>query len=159
MKLSDFDTYSKSPYEFPRFRRGTIVKEGHNVTLSDDDGVEVGNFSLGGKQEYKEFDSAPFVKLFDNCFDNGKKLTTPGLRVFFYILTQLHLEDDVVVIRPIECAEYCGYSHRKDIYRGIVDLLENDFIARKTGGANEYFINFNYVFRGDKIKLKNRMLK
>ena len=47
--------------------------------------------------------------------------------------------------------QYTGYKTRANIYNGIINLLENGMLFRKTGSGS-YYININIFFNGNRIK-------
>lgn len=157
-KLNDFAVYEENPFQ--RFLGGSFKfswkkNDDNGRQLVDPDSGEV--LFLLEREQMKLLmkDSAEFSKVYFSCLDKLKNLTVPGLQVLSYVLFVLKKDSDVVYIDIEGVMEYVGYKSRTDVYRGIISLIENDFICRKTGKAGEYFINVSFIFNGKRTSLKH----
>lgn len=124
--------------------------------VRDDELVE--EFTENGWR-VRVWDSKQFVKLFPDGQADLVKLGSSGIAVFCYILLHLKKLQDQVTILPLafgewyRCLEGCSESNTKMIcYRGIIDLLNNEFLYLKVGEGS-YFININKFFNGDVRKV------
>jgi hypothetical protein len=79
-----------------------------------------------------------------------RHLSIPALKVFCFILLNLERNQEEISIDTKENMEEIGYTTRTPIYTGIIELLEKEFIFRKTGSYPVYFINRNKFYNGDR---------
>lgn len=98
-------------------------------------------------------DTNPYRKIFKSNISTFKDLSIPGYKVLAYVLDNLPINDELICIVPSELVDYCGYQTTKNIYVGILDLLNNEFISRKAGADSCYWVNPNKIFNGDRTKL------
>jgi hypothetical protein len=98
----------------------------------------------------KEVDTAKFTKIFLQNIQEMFKLKNPGLRVFGYFLNASKINDDKVLFSLEDCMEFCGYKTGTSVYKGLRELLENEFVAR-TKQPNVYYINLAIFFNGDRL--------
>lgn len=107
----------------------------------------------------KVYDKKKFVKLYEYAYPDLVKLSSSGVAVFTYILTNLREMQEWISIRHDIFGEWykklegCDKSNAKMIcYRGIIDLLKHKLIYIKTGD-NAYYININKFFNGKVNKI------
>lgn len=98
-------------------------------------------------------DTAHFVKYFGGTAKKAQLLSNAGSRVFGYIMEHLAQNIDWITINYDDCRDFCGYDSTQAVRKGILDLLEHRFIARKTGYTDRYHINPNYFFNGKREML------
>lgn len=80
-------------------------------------------------------------------------LSMAGIKMLFYIIGCLQPGRDTVTFNIKVAREKLKYKHDKSVYEGLVDLLKLGVIARKTGYTEQYWINPQFIFRGDRSKL------
>lgn len=99
----------------------------------------------------KQLDKEPFIKLFQTQLKALFGLTQAGVRVFGYFMEQSTFHDKVE-FNLQDCLEFTGYSSKDSVFRGLAELLDNQFIAR-TNKAYFYYINPQIFYKGDRIVL------
>lgn len=82
-------------------------------------------------------------------------LSYPGLKLLFFIMKRLQKGKDTVSFSIRSARQQTGYKSDKSVYEGLVDLLRLGVIARVEGSGEAYFVNPEYVFRGNRNNLKN----
>lgn len=152
MTLKDFESYKSNPTKI----EGIVIKEyqlkPNETTMVNTDTGEVGIFRPAAKTKTLPHDTLEYVKVYTNALPQIKDLNTPALKVWTYILSNLTPKRDEVSIFMKDCIEYTGYTNPPPIYKGLVELLEKQFIFRKVGSDSIYFINSNIFFNGKRIK-------
>lgn len=157
-KLADFESLTNNPYQEklkPLFKIGwrRIDPEKAKQVVDTDSG-EVLFISEVGNVKLLLNDNSEFTKLFAAANTEIPKLNTQGLKMLTHIFTLIKKDVDWIKI-DMPCAlKWCGFSSRTQLYNGIISLLDNKFICRKTGGANEYYINVNFFFNGKRTNLE-----
>jgi hypothetical protein len=101
----------------------------------------------------KVSDSEKFVKWYDKSYSEIGKLSNAGVRVLSYILCVLPKNVDWVEIDMDDCMAHCGYTSVQAVRNGLLDLLEQRYIQRKSGGSNRFFINPNFFFNGQRHEI------
>lgn len=157
-KLADFESLTVNPYQEklkPLFKIGwrRIDPEKAKQVVDTDSG-EVLFISEVGNVKLIINDNSEFTKLFAAANNEIPKLTTQGLKMLTYIFTLIKKDVDWIKVDGSSAMEWCGFSSRTQLYNGLISLLEHKFICRKTGGANEYYINVNYFFNGKRTNLE-----
>lgn len=89
-------------------------------------------------------DTTDFVKLYEPLV--LMKMKPYGVKVFAYMVSRMGF-GGVIQFDYDECMSLSGLS-RSTVYRGIVDLIEQDVVRKKS--RTEYWINPNVVFRGQR---------
>jgi hypothetical protein len=98
-------------------------------------------------------DNEEFVKWYGTSYSKIGDLSNSGVRVLSYILIMLPKDKDWLCIDMEECMQHCGYTSVQAVRNGVLDLLENKYIQRKSGGSNRFFINPNYFFKGHRDRI------
>lgn len=104
------------------------------------------------KKEYGYYDMEESTKIFVNNSELITTLTSPGIKLFFYVASNLQKGSDKVYIAPYSVKKFTGYTSNGDVYKGISELLEKRIIA-KSDEQLIYFINPNVLFSGSKADL------
>lgn len=99
---------------------------------------------------YKEVDKDKFVKLFVNEVQALFDLSKTGLKVFGYVLQSLKINQDLIYIDIEDARNYCGYKSKKQVYKGLSELIGNKIIAMSKR-TSLWYINPKIVFNGDRI--------
>ena len=146
--IKDFESKAENPFSFPteieyRTRRATSV----SLTDPETGETKVMNLNDGGSEGYFQ-DNRTFTKLFGDGAIRLQYLSAAGLKILHYIMANLRPNTELVTLPPARLALALGYSKSKAIYDGIVNLLENRFIAKRVGNDSEYYINYNFFFNG-----------
>jgi hypothetical protein len=150
MKLSDFQTYSDSPFNVSGIVPVHYIEAGKSSQVVNVNTGELGIYSELGTEKSFNSDKLQFTKVFNGSFSDIKTFSPAALKVWCYIIENLQIRRDFIKVSIKECMEYCEYDSRMPIYNGICELIAKEFIARKVG-SNEYFINPNKFFNGKRI--------
>lgn len=153
IKVSEAIKHSESPFlssEILRIDKGkkTIIAGSTKDVLINSETGEVTGATILHK--YKEVDKEQFVKLFIGEVSALFDLTKPGLKVFGYLLQALPINRGEVYIHIQDLIEYCGYSHKNQVYKGLGELIANNIVAM-SNRPNVWYINPSIVFNGDRI--------
>jgi len=126
----------------------TVIVGSQKKVLVDTDTGEVEGYTLLHK--FKEVDKEQFVKLYVNEIQSLFDLSKTGLRVFSYIISLMRINDATIYLDIHTAQKECGYAHKKAIYKGLSELVQNKIVAL-SNKPNLWFINPNIVFNGDRI--------
>jgi hypothetical protein len=151
MTIKDFQTYKTNP-TIPDgiIYKDYVIKEDEIEMVIPSTG-EVGIFRKASQLKNIKHDSLEYVKVYKGGLLKVRDLNTPALKVWTYILANLTPKRDEVAVYMKDCMEYTGYTNPPPIYKGIVELLEKEFLFRKVGTESAYFINSNFFFNGKRI--------
>lgn len=86
------------------------------------------------------------IRIQKKAFAIIKDFSTSSFKVWCYIASTKEHNNDEVHISIEDCAEFCNYSSKVAVYKGIIELLESGFIFRKTGSSSHYFVNVEKLF-------------
>ena len=155
MGLKDYEVFKNNPFVETEIVvvNKRLVSSGYEVI--DKTTGEVLDFGEEHKIGYFKLDKKKFTKVYDEAIYSIRDMKIAGIKVLCYLMTILSRDTDYIVFNNKECMEFCGYTSSKDVYKGLVELIEKDFLAKKTG-HNEYFINTNLIFKGDRTKIASR---
>lgn len=105
----------------------------------------------------KTLDRRQYIKVFTELLPliYSGKISLPATKLLFYIMDRLKPESDIVMINLKIAASRMGYKTDKSVYEGLVDLIKLGIIARKTETAEQFWVNPQYIFRGDRVKMLN----
>jgi hypothetical protein len=147
MKLSDFAVYESNPFEISGVALKHIIKKVDSFEVVNTSTGEVEMLHKAAQQVSFNKDSLMFKKVFDGAIDDVKDFTPAALKIWCYLLKNLSINKDEVIINMQECMEYSGYDTKSPLYKGICELIAKKFIARRVG-VNTYFINPDKFFNG-----------
>jgi hypothetical protein len=100
-------------------------------------------------------DKLPYCKMYVDIIPVAldKKMGISGLRVLFAILRMmLRHKEHVFISAEIFSDVSGGRFGNHTYYKGINELIELDVIA-PSATANMYWVNTNYLFKGDRAKM------
>ena len=149
--LTDFPTYEMLPFLLDTAlvrRKGASIKSHRELVDPSTGEVIDGAITYGDS----EFDPTNFMKVYFRGFNNISKLNPYGLKVLLYLMKHSGKNVVNITIDTTECLEFCGYSSRNPMYKGLIDLLDNKIIAKATGKMN-YWINPNVFYNGTPNKI------
>lgn len=150
-KINDYPSYKESPIELKGVGTKTYVIEGDIEEFVSTGTGEASLYKKLGSVKSYTHDSLEYRKLYVRGLPLLKDLSSPGLKVFSYILMYIRPKQSEVIISIPECIEFTGYSGAVNIYKGIIELLEKEIIFRKVGSGGVYFINSNILFNGKRV--------
>lgn len=159
MKITDHETYKDNPFQADLAKSKALKPSWRHVDPSrvtpmvNTDSGEVVFVSNMGNMKVMIKDTTEFTKIFGAGCAEISKLSTRGVRMLAYLLTIIKRDKDDVLVDVGLAQEWCGYKSRTQVYAGICNLLQHNFICRKTGTGGEYYINVNYFFNGKRINL------
>lgn len=93
-------------------------------------------------------DTLPYKKLFDEL--DLSTLSMSAIKVLQYIRENLKPKQHVISIVPKLCMDKYKWGSKTNYYNAIANLLENEILFIKTGVENEYFLNVNKIYNGDR---------
>lgn len=162
--LTDFSKNKENP-----FLRQTIVNLGKYLGRSmqmgqaeeekavlkavDDDGEILGNTVF---VQNKVVDRETFAKVFYSGFAAFSGMKPSFMKVFQYIIEQLHKDTDKFYLYIDDVVKKTGLS-KMTIYRALGNLCEREIIARGRT-EYEYFINPMFVFNGSRVTFVNNWI-
>lgn len=153
-KLSDFGRFPTTPFiQLDNFEFKKYYKGEKSVEVTDTETGEVKILLSPSKLIDGFKDSNPYTKVFKNGQISIKELSVPGIKVLTYLQCHLKINAEDICLRPQEIADWSGYKTLKNVYVGLIELLNMGFIAEQPGGQSYYWINPNIFFNGDRIKL------
>lgn len=98
-------------------------------------------------------DRLPYRKLYFDQIQKIMALSPSGFKLFCYVLSRIERNRDEIVIDPILAVMYCKYKSRTQFYKGLREMVDNDFVIRKADTRMSYFFNVNVFFNGDRVKM------
>lgn len=155
MGLKDVEVYKHNPFDRTDIHNVYRKVKSKGFEIVDKDTGEVHEFGTNSEFGFYEYDKKKFVKVFDEAILHIRDLKISGVKMLCYMMTIVERNRDYISIDLDAAREFCGYQNNKDVYKGIVELVEKSFIAKKVG-YNEYFINSNMFFKGDRTKIYAR---
>ena len=167
IKLSNFPVNTENPFlkEAVQEVDKYVVHKWKNTAGSDKKAVLVvsdpDTGEIMGQTTFMrqiEVDEDQFAKVYLQHFNQFFDLSTPGIRVFGYIMTCMKPTKDMIIFDLEECMKYTNYSSKAMIYRGLAELLDGGIIAR---GRNEnfYFINPLIIWNGNRARFVTEYVK
>lgn len=107
--------------------------------------------------EEQEVDTEQFVKIYLAGIQQHGSLTKAGAKMFEYVYKQMCGYDakdtDTVTISLSLVKDWYPKIAKTTYYRGLNELLDQNFIFRYYGSDDLYFVNVRYMFNGDRILL------
>ena len=159
-KLTDFPELDENPF----INEMVIPKKSKTNVIATKNGGAILNLNTGVVDDdtlflaqRKVLDKEPFIKLFQTQLKALFGLTQAGVRVFGYFMEQSTFGDKVE-FNINDCMDFTGYSSKDSIFRGLAELLQNQFIAR-TNKNYFYYINPQIFYKGDRIVLMTEYRK
>lgn len=157
VRVTDFDKYEENPF-MPKLIQDMTVRnkkqylrsENGNksmVVVHDDSQTPLAHTAF---YEVEEVDQNRFVKIYVDYFAAQRDLTTQGRNLLLYFMSLLRPSNDTIRVRIDEALKFLGYKNKKSYFMGLANLLEKDVVAR-TKYDDEFFINPNFMFNGDRI--------
>ena len=148
-RLKDFNSHTENPFliGLSNVPTGQMKKRIGRKQLFDEKGTPV-KFE---KSLYQiiSYDKDSYTKVFQRNVKEFYNLKDSSFKVFFYITQALKPKKIVVNLYKDECCKEIGIS-TATFYRALVELIENDFIAKSTRD-HIFFINPNLFFNGDRM--------
>lgn len=144
MKFKDYAVYNYNPF---RIDGDYMTKFPHkNNTVVSAEGEVLGYDSV-----WIDWDKQGHVKVYNDMYDIFTKLSTSGIMILSYIFKELGEDKDEVFLNVQVIVNKYELKSRTAVYTGIMDLMDNNIIAKKVGG-DVYYINPAYIYKG-----KNRI--
>ena len=85
------------------------------------------------------------------------ELSTPALKVLFYIISEMD-STDTIDFTMRKCMDFTGYKDNNNIYRAVRELKEKGFIS-ESSQPKVYMINPLLIFNGNRIELYNELIR
>lgn len=102
----------------------------------------------------EEVDGEKFMKIYTAQLKEMFALSYPSLKVFGYFIKEMQKLKDTtdVFFRLQDCMDFCDYTSRAIVYRGLTELIQKGFIC-KTARTSTFYVNPLYVFNGNRIAI------
>ena len=111
----------------------------------------------GGALEvsHRIVDKSASVRIFTDAkeWESFAELSSPAIKIFALILKNLKYNAVEVTLGYRDVMREVGYTAKSAYYKGLSELLEKQFLYRKIGSDDTFFINVNLFFNGDRTKL------
>ena len=100
-------------------------------------------------------DRRKYVKVFEELLPliYSSKLSLPATKLLFFIMDKLKPESEIVMFSIKVAASRMGYKSDKSVHEGLVDLIKLGIIARKAESMEQFWVNPQYIFKGDRRKM------
>jgi hypothetical protein len=152
-KLTSYPIYDNNPY----LSNLIIPKRNKTVTIGNSKDWSLINTETGEEKSTilaikEKVDKEEFVKIYRSQIQSIFNLSVSGVKLFGYIMSELNINSDMIILDLKEACIYTGYKTRPPIYKAITELLEHKFIAR-TSKPNVFFINPAVFFNGKRFTL------
>lgn len=146
--IRDFGTYENNPFEVKGIKMVSGKAKGRLMVDSDTgEYLDVIPAIINDIPK----DTKEYRKIFIESINSIKEFSIPSLKIWTFILMNLKIRDDEVVCELEAIKNFTGYKSNVDVYKGLTELLDKKFIARKRGYKSVYFINSNMMFNGKRI--------
>lgn len=156
--IKDFEAFPDNPFDIEGLIIKTIVNNAaqpQQQFVDADSGEVFRVVKLNETATEVVLDPEEFIKVFKKAAPNMGNMTVAGLKVWTYIIYNLKPCVDYIQFDHVDCGEWCHYSQVNQVYNGLVNLLEEGFIAK--GKRNVLWINPNYFYNGK--RQSNKTLK
>jgi len=150
VKYSDIPIGKDNPF-MPKLKNTMLVKTRQGIVKSAPLYTADGEIKFTRMfADVKDVDSSAFTKVFQDKVSEWAGLNATGNKVFGYILANLEPNLAEVYIYVQDVMEFCGWSERNMVYRGLVDLYNHNLIYRSPK-RHIWYINPDYLFNGDRV--------
>jgi hypothetical protein len=122
----------------------------HQETEDGGRNIEVTQFA----SHYK-VDTQTFFKVFDEGMAQLLELNKPGKEVYRHLAEEMrkHMNQDKIYMSHSLVADVGRKISQVTYSRGIKELVDRNFIAPVLNQINLWWINPNFVFNGDRLKI------
>lgn len=155
VKLAEAEKYKNNPFmgndqiKLDVGKKSTVIGAGQKLMVDNQTGAVDDSVKMF-YHKYRDVDRTQFVKLYVSEIASLFDMSKTALKILGYILGSLKPKKDELYIYLPELAEYCGYNTSRQLYRGLVELINNEVITQSIK-PNMWFINPAYLFNGDRL--------
>lgn len=139
----------------PSSRQKIVPNKGSNEVYNSDGEVHTG--VIGFVTPPKLYDKKRFTKVYREGWHKMLELSTPGLKVLFYIISEMD-STDTIDFTMRKCMDFTGYKDNNNIYRAVRELKEKGFIS-ESSQPKVYMVNPLLIFNGNRIELYNELIR
>lgn len=139
----------------PSSRQKIVPNKGSNEVYNSDGEVHTG--VIGFVTLPKLYDKKRFTKVYREGWHKMLELSTPALKVLFYIISEMD-STDTIDFTMRKCMDFTGYKDNNNIYRAVRELKEKGFIS-ESSQPKVYMINPLLIFNGNRIELYNELIR
>jgi hypothetical protein len=102
-------------------------------------------------------DKEQFCKIWVGALEANVTLTTAGRKVFLVLFLQLqkNIGRDMVQMSFAHCKEVRTEIKQATYTRGVRDLYDNQFIKPVEGMSSTWWVNPDYIFKGNRLSINN----
>lgn len=107
----------------------------------------------------KLLDRTKFAKLYINNLRDMFSLSSTALKLFGYFISEMEMKKDadLVYMNTQDGMDFCNYSSKSMVYRGLSELILGGFIC-KTNRPWLFYVNPKFAFRGDRITIVDQYI-
>lgn len=153
--LTKYPAYESIPFDLPDIVQSVKTTKSRPATIVEDATGEAIQATIAGKQTQVWRDSAPYIKMFPDGLKIITRLSIKGLTILEFILRRLTIGQVVVELRVSEVMKAHKNLAGGRYYQGLEELLQHGYMVRKKGPKNQFFINPNFFFNGDRKWIKS----
>lgn len=153
-KVKDSNPFFTEETFKPTLRRKITQNKGSNEVYNADGEVHSG--VLGFVTYPKMYDKKRFTKVYREGWNKMMELSTPALKVLFYIISEMD-STDTIDFSMRKCIDFTGYKDKNNIYRAIKELKDKQFIS-ESSLPKVYMINPLLIYNGNRIELYNELI-
>lgn len=154
-KVKDANPFFTEDTFKPSSRQKIVPNKGSNEVYNLDGEIHSG--VIGFVTPPKLYDKKRFTKVYREGWHKMMNLSTPALRVLFYIISEMD-STDTIDFSIRKCTDFTGYKDKNSIYRAIRELKKEQFIS-ESSLPKVYMINPLLIFNGNRIELYNELVK
>ena len=154
-KVKDRNPFFTEDTFKPTARNKIIPNKGSSEVYNSDGEVHSG--VIGFVAPPKLSDRRQFTKVYRDGLKKMMNLSTPALKVLFYIISEMD-STDTIDFTMRKCMDYTGYKDKNNIYRAIRELKDQNFIA-PSSLPKVYMINPLLFYNGDRMELYMELVR
>lgn len=156
-KLEDFSIFNVNPFlEEVRLlniitSKDTKTTVPTSLSIKDDKGNHLSSAFV--RQNRKKFsDSREFARLTNEGIIAMASLEKMDIKILCYVLINMQYNSLEIDLNVEKIKIFYKYKSRTGIYKGIIGLLDSEFIAKKNINKSIYYINPIYFYKGNLVQ-------
>lgn len=151
--MKKYESYLNSPFRVEGIETRQYIQKVDERLWVDPETSEMYAVKKVPKNREQLNDTMSYTKLFVDKREKLMKLSGTGLRVLVYGMCTIRPLSQVVILNIPDIQVESGISSPNTIRTAISELIEEGIIAQKVGSNIEYWVNPNYFFNGNRLRL------